>query len=334
MTQEEKAQRYDEAIEIAKSWHADAQIGFKKSLESLFPELKESDDERIRKKLIDYFKENNAALAFEGISNESVLAWLEKQKTSDEALQYLKENHSPSEVSDFQAAMNIAVAKAYDKGYNDGLKKQGEQKSVDKVEPKFKVGDKIYLKPEYRMPDDDTPIANTVFEIRAIDDKHYRFDGSYIFIEDQDEYELVEQNHAWSEEDATHYNRILKELNLQKEMPINASVIEEVKSDIIWLKSLKDRVQPKQEWSEDDEKVLHAIRNALNYEKPRNYLKSRDFEFTDILDWLKSLRQKSLWKPSDSQMASITCAVRKMKESACYDSELVSLFNDLKKLEG
>ena len=41
---------------------------------------------------------------------------------------------------------------------------------------------------------------------------------------------------------------------------------------------------------------------------------------------------QSHWKPSDAQMASITCAVRKMKESACYDSELVSLLNDLKKL--
>jgi hypothetical protein len=39
----------------------------------------ESEDERIRKELIDYFKENNAALAFRGISNECVLAWLEKQ---------------------------------------------------------------------------------------------------------------------------------------------------------------------------------------------------------------------------------------------------------------
>lgn len=49
-------------------------------------------------------------------------------------------------------------------------------------------------------------------------------------------------------------------------------------------------------------------------------------------DWLKSLDFK--WKPSDAQMASITCAVRKMKESACYDSELVSLLNDLKILKG
>ena len=70
------------------------------------------------------------------------------------------------------------------------------QKSADKIEPKFKVGDKIYLKPEHRMPDDDTPIADTIHEIIAIDDKHYRFKGSFIFIEDQDKFELVEQKTA------------------------------------------------------------------------------------------------------------------------------------------
>ena len=69
-------------------------------------------------------------------------------------------------------------------------------KSANKIEPKFKVGDKIYLKPEHRMPDDDTPIADTIHEIIAIDDKHYRFEGSFIFIEDQDKFELVEKKPA------------------------------------------------------------------------------------------------------------------------------------------
>ena len=55
-----------------------------------------------------------------------------------------------------------------------------------------------------------------------------------------------------------------------------------------------------------------------------------DCDIEDEGRWKVSV--KEYWKPSDEQMASITCAVRKMKESACYDSELVSLFNDLKKL--
>ena len=45
---------------------------------------------------------------------------------SDKALKYVKENHSPSEVSDFQNAMNIAVAKAYDKAREEVIEKACE----------------------------------------------------------------------------------------------------------------------------------------------------------------------------------------------------------------
>ena len=40
---------------------------------------------------------------------------------SEQAMKYLQEHHSPSEVSDFQAAMNIAVAKAIDSTINKSI---------------------------------------------------------------------------------------------------------------------------------------------------------------------------------------------------------------------
>lgn len=90
-------------------------------------------------------------------------------------------------------------------------------------------------------------------------------------------------------------------------------------------KEEKPQPQSRQEWSEEDETVLNNLIYALANDRIGN---NRD----EYVDWLKSLKARYTWKPSDEQMASITCAVRKMKESACYDSELVSLFNDLKKL--
>lgn len=263
---EGKATRYDQAIKVAKSKIKNDKdhVLYEDDIIEIFPELKESEDERIRKWLIALI-EWSKSYAASGITSDEakeMTAWLEKQKTSDEALQYLKENHSPSEVSDFQAAMNIAVAKAYDKGYNDGLKKQDEQKPV------------------------------------------------------------------WSEEDATHYNRILKELNLQKEMPINASVIEEVKSDIIWFKSLKDRVlpQPKQEWSEEDEKMLAEF---LHKVEVCDLLTNREDVW--ITKKLKSLRPQSQWKPSDEQMRALKEACDEHWELDGLDP-LYKLYQDLKKL--
>ena len=86
-------------------------------------------------------------------------------------------------------------------------------------------------------------------------------------------------------------------------------------------------------WSEEDEKILNNIIKDLVH--PCNeYIPDRiEYEIVWLKNRLKSLKPQSQWKPSDAQIASITCAVRKMKESSCYDSELVSLLNDLKKLK-
>lgn len=128
-TIEEKARAYDEAIEAARCIYNNMKEGSNFSgmedLEVIFPELQESEDERIKNLiycLIRDRSDNGKLLEHNGVSVEEALAWLERQKPSDAALEYLKENHSPSEVSDFQAAMNIAVAKAYDRGIADAIK--------------------------------------------------------------------------------------------------------------------------------------------------------------------------------------------------------------------
>ena len=110
---------------------------FSEVIDKVIPEVAENDDERTRNEIIAFVETSIHRGGGTPIPEEQEnkwLAWLEKQKTTEEALRYLKENHSPSEVSDFQAAMNIAVAKAYNKGYADGLEKQGGQKPADKVE--------------------------------------------------------------------------------------------------------------------------------------------------------------------------------------------------------
>ena len=76
LTIEEKAKAYDEAIERAKKIYGNGII------ERIFPELKEVDDERIKKNCIHFLelqKQHHAA-TFE---IEECIAWLEKQgKTS------------------------------------------------------------------------------------------------------------------------------------------------------------------------------------------------------------------------------------------------------------
>lgn len=51
MTEKEKAKAYDEALKKANAAHKDEDRHLKATLERIFPELKEDDDERIKKRV-------------------------------------------------------------------------------------------------------------------------------------------------------------------------------------------------------------------------------------------------------------------------------------------
>jgi hypothetical protein len=84
MTQEEKAKRYDEALEELRGLLEGIREEKCKILEediiSIFPELKENEDEKVRKMLIRFFEAWNKTRSHcWGISVPKILAWLEKQ---------------------------------------------------------------------------------------------------------------------------------------------------------------------------------------------------------------------------------------------------------------
>ena len=81
----EAIERAKESLETAKTFdYKDEQIAhdIRETVYSIFPELKESEDERIRKVLIELVKcnERSGYTLLNNISTSSMLAWLEKQK--------------------------------------------------------------------------------------------------------------------------------------------------------------------------------------------------------------------------------------------------------------
>ena len=83
---EDKAKAYDEVISKLKGFMAQGvdPLITRADVQDFFPELKESEDEKIRKVLIDYFKrykeqEECGIKTFYGIPTDDILAWLEKQ---------------------------------------------------------------------------------------------------------------------------------------------------------------------------------------------------------------------------------------------------------------
>lgn len=145
---EEKAQRYNRAfiksrefLTLCEKCGAKDTIEF---IEDIFPELAELDDKKIRKEIIDYIDKATGCKRW--------VAWLEKQEDKDSqvklptftfddilALQCCMETvKKVQEDKDLYEKLNDLHGRVYD-AYH--LEKQGEQKPVDKIEPKFKVGD-------------------------------------------------------------------------------------------------------------------------------------------------------------------------------------------------
>lgn len=84
---EEKAQAYDEALKRAKTLYENANgMILKKWVEQVFPELKESEDERIRKELIKGISKTRPNTPFlnTNITREDALVWFEKQKPTED----------------------------------------------------------------------------------------------------------------------------------------------------------------------------------------------------------------------------------------------------------
>ena len=97
-------------------------------IESIFPELKESEDDRIRKELIEHIKANQWAdyVLFQKFSPDDVIAWLEKQKSVEEIVARCKDSwYNEGKIAGM--AEGLSDDEKYQQGWHDAIEKQGEQ---------------------------------------------------------------------------------------------------------------------------------------------------------------------------------------------------------------
>jgi len=305
---EEKAKAYDEAIKKAEVLYktAEPMSGCNVLLETVFPKLKENEDERIRKSIIaiiNNFVDNSNTF------KPKMIAWLEKQG-EHEGLDYPYVAGWRKNYKDNKPKVKHSVLMFTTHGIAEGEwlggewcqyrwsckikdedvlywlhlsdlenleKENGEQKPVDKAEPKFKQGDIIKEKE-----------TGNLFYVNSVENFGYTLHykdciekGCVMSFKYEDNYELVEHTPTWSEEDKDYYDAIITKLEITQD---DASLTD---NQMEFLKSLKNRVQllPKQEWSEEDERMYSGLHNLI-YSTP--YCDSRK-EFSD---WFKSLKER------------------------------------------
>ena len=335
--------KYNEALERARKIHDEIVnnevLGFPEQITDIFPELRESEDEKVIKALETFINQPEITEKITFEARIMWLSWLEKQKENpknadsipaDCASNAKCEDRSLKHTDSF--GTDIRDTPAYWRGWDDAMK-QKEQKQTDLPAGFYYIdlnGNRYYSK-EFRYGDMKLKVG--------------------------------EQKPAWSEDII---RKAVKEIGLTQHQ-------------IDWFKT--NVFPPKQEWSEEDEKMIEGLITRLNWItfNTRTDGTSPNITFFDEIDWLKSLRPQPKqewseeldtdtlrewsmryapdirqaiestayhfynirphWKPSEEQMnrlcAVVDAAIRKHNESVSgYEPARVlkSLYEQLKKL--
>jgi hypothetical protein len=278
LTIEEKAQRYDEALDCAKSaldCLADDYIcnhltkdGIRGMYAKLFPELVESDDERIKFNVGDWCIDNEDGTIFQIVKVlDNTYAYKTNEGKEYSCTHYSLENDA--------RLWTIQDAKDGDVLADDAsvilFRKIGNKKYEDVVDyhcvvdsGKFKIQEKDF----YWGKTNDVPLLHPATKeqrdtlMKAMADAGYAFDFENKELKKIEQKSAMdEQNHALNDEDIRRYNSILSSIKYCSEQyPCK----KEYDKDINWL---KDRVQPqpKQEWKQENTDELTDFENAMMY---------------------------------------------------------------------
>lgn len=373
-------------------------------IEYYFPELKDSEDERVKKRILlslekDLMATKNSGCDIQDL--EQCIAWLEKQGGNN------NQNWKPSkgQINALEHFVRSIGESGYASPYDDNtkllyslindlykLKKQDEQKPIldfkasnwyvskvdgkihdmtynptDRTEPKFKVGDFIVY--DYCMGRI-VEITNDAYLLdigqgipfSCEDNVHLwtikdanegnilagKIDGdSYIFI-----FKTIKD--GWIETYGHYYNAVnrfcvpsqlfcrdyqgtfIPATKEQRDtlMKAMADAGYEWDADKKELKKLTQSVTKKSDkvWSDEDEERIKNTLSVLDVQVCWDGATGKKGNpYQKEIDWLKSIKERIIWKPSKKQMETLEYYMHTLLATE-HKEVLFGLYNDLKKL--
>ena len=231
-------QKYKEALERVKFMIESVDCGDENcfnvdDIKELFPELAESEDEKVRKEIIEYIKT--------GTYRKDWIAWLEKQgEQKDVRYKYLEDLLAADDIYQvsvndemIETAKDIALKAISKMAISELLsfKKQGEQKPVDvkKILAEHNTINDI-VKTYRDVPSYKTLTANLQ---NWWDNTRRHLNAVAYRIGFADGESHTKEQIEWSEEDEENLQNVIDAINGTFEWD----------SIIIWLKSLKERIK-------------------------------------------------------------------------------------------
>jgi len=329
---EEKAKAYDEAFRIAQELYSSpnsSNIG-KGYVCTIFPELHKSEDERIRKEIIAFLKENlETGRADETWSLSGLkrwIAWLEKQdeqKFTDKVKPKFHEGEWLCENEPNNYARFIQILETVNV---QGKERYRISRDIHNDEDiiEFDFVEKYYHKFDIKDAKDGDVLQLGV--VTAIFKEHISnvnckchcsvYNGEFEIPSQDDD------DNSYGCHDATPATKEQRD-TLIKAM-YDAGYIFDFEK-----KELKKIEQKPAEWSEEDERMLESIISDFAAGHKSSIGQDK---------WLKSLKPQNHWKPTKEQMGALNYVVNLMassespKENDYYYNVFKDLRNQLKKL--
>ena len=350
----------EEAINEIKSW--DFLEGKEiEAIQTLIPELRESDDERIREELIETVNSiNDGMIVLSEQQKQRYLAWLEKHKepvrkfTVQELLDEYDKGYEHGKLEGCTAGYNKAMKDVE-------LKEQNPNCSayLDLASNEFEACMLRYLqsafnrKNDFEINVDTKKYAGQLLEIAKkeqkpilkfkVGDKIHLIDGTSPNYEDdcitireigtinyigefKEGYVPIKEQDKWElvKEQKPNYCHYGGDPSEERCKYCSAAC------------SARITEEQKPEWSEEDERILDGLIRLYSntYSGERWPWKiGEPITYGDIVKFLKSLKPQKHWKPSEEQMKALQHAIDACELEWVYqDDELRSLFTDLEKL--
>lgn len=302
--------KYNEALERAKKWEREHPHGYviKDMMEYIFPELRESEDERIRNNIIVSVKMNGGLTQ---ARKSEIYAYLEKQK---------EQKFTHHEIDE---SLQSAVAHQME---DDGDVDDFVRRGIDDIVLKYaELGARWQKeqKPAEWSEEDKEMLAQVFESIRYADD-HYKFDGKEVSSTDVKAWLLkslrpqpIQLKEAYKDgfQTARHatalaFMNYLDENRPEGKMGLSNGECEDIDKAFKegdWAKIMRYYEKYRPSWKPSEE-LYYVIRTPQETEK-------------------------GVWKPSEEQMEALFDSIEWEEERASnIDFILKSLYNDLKKL--
>ena len=196
-----------------------------------FPELKENEDEKVKKELINAINlAYDCGIAITKENRDKYLAWIEKQGDVIPYVEKLGKQGEPTEInSEFDSQLNRLLEKFKSLPKEELASSLSFYLNVVQNDGTYKIEDE---------PNVCEGCNNAKGCVTCVDGSEWAH--------------IEEAKSFWSEEDIFKVQRICKYLDEVKKYYVD---ITEVRECMDWLKSLEDRMQPQSTWKPSDEQM-------------------------------------------------------------------------------